>query len=113
MGNPSMGHHRRHWLKVFGRLSPESLLYSFFYKGYLPTRPVALSMPSKYMVSVCLDLETMTAWETLPVGEKSKRVREALRTAKIVSQRAALITALRVQLKELKNEVYHLRWGGE
>ena len=43
------------------------------------------------------------------MGERSSRVREALRTASIVSERDALVVALRNQVKRLKDEVYFLR----
>ena len=66
-------------------------------------------MPSKYMVSVSLDLETMNAWEALPVGERSKRVRDALRTAEIVNQRDLLIKALRGQIRDLKKGIADLK----
>ena len=113
MGNPSIGLHRRYWLKVFGRFISRKPYGSFFLEGYLPAFLLGLSMPSKYMVSVSLDLETITAWEALPMGEKSKRVREALRTASIVSDRDALVKVLRRQVKKLKDEVYYLRSGGD
>ena len=82
---------------------------SFFLEGYLPTAPLHFFMPSKYMVSVSLDLETMNAWEALPVGERSKRVRDALRTAEIVNQRDLLIKALRGQIRDLKKEIADLK----
>lgn len=41
-------------------------------------------MPSKYSVALSLDEASMALWEGLPVGERSKRVREALETADIV-----------------------------
>ena len=113
MGNHSISLHRRYWLKVFGRFISRKPYGSFFLEGYLPTRRLRPDMPSKYMVSVSLDLETITAWEALPMGEKSKRVREALRTASIVSDRDALVKVLRRKIKSLENEVYYLRSGGD
>jgi hypothetical protein len=113
MGNHSISLHRRYWLKVFGRFISRKPYGSFFLEGYLPTRRLRPDMPSKYMVSVSLDLETITAWEALPMGEKSKRIREALRTASIVSERDLLIKCLDKQIKRLKDEVYFLRHGGE
>ena len=66
-------------------------------------------MPSKYMVSVSLDLETMKAWEALPVGERSKRVREALRTASLVLDRDLSIKMRNYQILELKKEIADLK----
>ena len=66
-------------------------------------------MPSKYMVSVSLDLETMKAWEALPVGERSKRVREALRTASLVLDRDLSIKIRNYQILELKKEIADLK----
>jgi hypothetical protein len=100
-------------LKVFGRFISRKPYGSFFLEGYLPAFLLGVFMPSKYMVSVSLYLETITAWEALPMGEKSKRVREALRTASIVSDRDALVEALRRKVKSLENEVYYLRSGGD
>jgi hypothetical protein len=58
-------------------------------------------MPSKFMVSVVLDNATIAMWEALPKGERSKRIREALRTATVVNDRDCLIIALRRQIKHL------------
>ena len=57
------------------------------------------------MVTVSLDLETITAWEALPVGEKSLRVREALRTALIVSHKDLEIEAQSRRIAFLENEL--------
>jgi hypothetical protein len=65
-------------------------------------------MPSKYMVSVVLDNETIEIWEGLPVGERSKRVREALRTAEIVAERDSYIKALQSQNEVLNRLVKKL-----
>jgi hypothetical protein len=70
-------------------------------------------MPSQRTVALSLDEETLEIWKTLPSGERSQRVREALRTASIVSDRDALVKVLRRQVKSLKDEVYFLRHGGE
>ena len=51
------------------------------------------------MVSVSLDNETVELWESLPVGERSKRLREALKQASIVNERDMLVEALRKQIK--------------
>ena len=51
------------------------------------------------MVSVVLDNETIEIWEGLPVGERSKRVREALRTAELVEVRDSQIKALEAQIQ--------------
>ena len=50
------------------------------------------------MVSLVLDKETIEIWEGLPVGERSKRVREALRTAELVEVRDSQIKALEAQI---------------
>lgn len=52
-------------------------------------------MPSKYSVALVLDSETNSIWDNLPVGERSHRVREALKNAGIVHERDLLIEALR------------------
>jgi|TARA_R110000824_G_scaffold106109_2_gene250736 hypothetical protein len=70
-------------------------------------------MPSQRTVALSLDEETLEIWGSLPTGERSKRVREALRTASIVSERDLLIKCLDKQIKRLKDEVYFLRHGGE
>ena len=64
------------------------------------------------MVSVCLDNETIAMWEALPKGVRSKRVREALRTATIVNDRDCLILALRRQVKHLMQTNSDLRLYG-
>ena len=64
-------------------------------------------MPSKYMVSVSLDNETVELWESLPVGERSKRLREALKQASIVNERDMLVEALRKQIKS-KNKALQM-----
>ena len=60
------------------------------------------------MVSVVLDNETIEIWEGLPVGERSKRVREALRTAEIVAERDSYIKALQSQNEVLNRLVKKL-----
>ena len=60
------------------------------------------------MVSVVLDNETIEIWEGLPVGERSKRVREALRTAEIVAERDSYIKALQSQNERLNRLVKKL-----
>ena len=60
------------------------------------------------MVSVVLDNETIEIWEGLPVGERSKRVREALRTAEIVAERDSYIKALQSQNEILNRLVKKL-----
>ena len=56
-------------------------------------------MPAKYTVALVLDHVTNTMWDELPVGERSKRVREALKRASIVNERDMLVEALRKQIK--------------
>jgi|TARA_R110000824_G_scaffold34206_3_gene108996 hypothetical protein len=57
------------------------------------------------MVSVSLDLETMRVWEGLPVGDRSGRVREALKTALVVQERDLLIESLRRRIDGLKTDL--------
>ena len=82
---------------------------TFFSEGYLPTDLVHQIMPSKYMVSVSLDYETMQAWETLPVGERSKRLREALRTADLVLRRDLSIKKRDHEILGLKKEIADMK----
>lgn len=82
---------------------------TFFSEGYLPTHRTPQIMPSKYMVSVSLDFETMQAWETLPVGERSKRIREALRTADLVLRRDLSIKKRDHEILELKKEIADMK----
>ena len=56
-------------------------------------------MPAKYTVALVLDNVTNIMWDELPVGERSKRVREALKRASIVNERDMLVEALRKQIK--------------
>ena len=82
---------------------------SFFLEGYLPTHPIPEFMPSKYMVSVSLDLETMNAWEALPIGERSKRVRDALRTAGIVADKDKRIDAMSGRIEYLEKQIADMK----
>ena len=66
-------------------------------------------MPSKYMVSVSLDEVTMIMWEELPVGTRSKRIREAISTASIVNERDMLVAALRKQIDHAKRTISDMR----
>ena len=70
-------------------------------------------MPSKYMVSLVLDKETIAIWEGLPVGERSSRIRASLKDAELAWGQDNLIKALRGQIKQLKKQVDHARWGEE
>ena len=63
------------------------------------------------MVSVVLDNETIEIWEGLPVGERSKRIRASLKDAQLAWGQDNLIKALRGQIKQLKDQLYHLKWG--
>ena len=56
-------------------------------------------MPSKFVVGLSLDSELMDVWNSLPRGERSKRVREALRTAELVEVRDSQIKALEGQIR--------------
>ena len=55
-------------------------------------------MPSKYSVALSLDEPSMMLWEQLPIGERSKRVREAIKVADIVQVKDIQIKALREQI---------------
>lgn len=55
--------------------------------------------PSKFTVALVLDHVTNIMWDELPVGERSSRVREALKRASIVNERDMLIEALRKQIR--------------
>jgi len=61
-------------------------------------------MPSQRVVALSLDEETLEIWKALPNGERSERVREALRTASIVAQRDKHIEALRGLADRLRKE---------
>jgi len=61
-------------------------------------------MPSQRTVALSLDEETLEIWKSLPAGERSQRVRDALRTAEIVSHRDAHIDALQNLTKRLRKE---------
>ena len=55
-------------------------------------------MPSKFVVGLSLDSELMDVWNSLPIGERSKRVRDALRTAELVEVRDSHIKSLEKQI---------------
>ena len=73
-------------------------LYIFLRKVYTHP-PLRSTMPAKYTVALVLDHVTNIMWDELPVGERSMRVREALKRASIVNERDMLIEALRKQIK--------------
>ena len=56
-------------------------------------------MASRYTVAVVLDEESGAVWDSLPAGEKSQRVREALKDAGVIRHREMTIEALRRQIK--------------
>ena len=65
-------------------------------------------MPSQHAVALSLDSETWSIWSALPKGERSKCVREALRTAEIVAERDSYIKALQSQNEVLNRLVKKL-----
>jgi hypothetical protein len=69
-------------------------------------------MPSQRTVALSLDEETQAMWEALPRGERSKRIREALRTATIVNDRDCLIEALRRALEQCTKQNKDFRLYG-
>jgi hypothetical protein len=66
-------------------------------------------MPSQRAVALSLDEETHEIWKNLPVGERSERVRSALRDAEIVERRDMLIEALRRQIKNHRRIISDIR----
>lgn len=66
-------------------------------------------MPSKYTVAVVLDEESGAIWDSLPAGEKSKRVRKAISDAEIVERRDMLIEALRRQINNRERIISDIR----
>ena len=66
-------------------------------------------MPSKYMVSVCLDEVTMMMWEQLPIGERSKRIREAVRNASAIEERDVAIESMERALKHRRRTIEDMR----
>ena len=69
-------------------------------------------MPSQRTVALSLDEGTLEIWKALPTGERSERVREALRTAEIVAHRDAHIEALQRLVKRLRKERDDLKLFG-
>jgi hypothetical protein len=92
-------------------LLPFSFGDSFFEKPYIPTHPLTI-MPSHRTVALSLDEETQAMWQALPIGERSKRVREALRIATIVNDRDCLVEALRRALDQCTKQNKDLRLYG-
>tara|TARA_R110002096_G_C14205702_1_gene689395 strand:- start:96 stop:311 length:216 start_codon:yes stop_codon:yes gene_type:complete len=70
-------------------------------------------MPSQRTVALSLDEETLDIWDSLPRGERSKRVRDALKQAENRHGVELVLEGLRAEIKSLKDEVYHLKWGGD
>ena len=83
---------------VVGALALPVPFYSFFQRVYTHP-PLRNTMPAKYTVALVLDHVTNIMWDELPAGERSKRVREALKRASIVNERDMLVEALRKQIK--------------
>tara|TARA_Y100000310_G_C20457856_1_gene703916 strand:+ start:245 stop:475 length:231 start_codon:yes stop_codon:yes gene_type:complete len=61
------------------------------------------------MVSVSLDEVTMMMWEQLPIGERSKRVREAIRSASAIEERDVAIESMERALKHRQRIIEDMR----
>ena len=70
-------------------------------------------MPSKYSVALSLDSVTFRLWETLPIGERSKRIREALVVADLVVAKDADIAMLQDQLLDRIHQVRKLKMSNQ
>lgn len=78
-------------------------------------------MPSNFRVALSLDKEANDIWNTLPAGDKSRRVREALKTASIVHEKdlkaehqSKRINSLRIDRKQLQralDQARHFKCG--
>ncbi len=78
-------------------------------------------MPSNFRVALSLDKEANDIWNQLPAGDKSRRVREALKTALIVYEKdlkadaqSELINSLRTDRKQLQralDQARHFKCG--
>lgn len=66
-------------------------------------------MPSQRTVALSLDEETLEVWKSLPVGERSERVREALRTAGIVAAKDMRIDAMAGRIKYLEKQIADMK----
>jgi hypothetical protein len=66
-------------------------------------------MPSKFTVGVVLDNATIGIWESLPIGERSKRIREALTTASVVMDRDRMITKRDLEIKEMRELIADMK----
>jgi len=113
MGKPSM------MLSLLGfgwegnrKLFPFSLAILFFQRVFTHP-PYPATMPSKYMVSVSLDSVTVAIWEGLPIGERSKRVREALAVADLVVVKDGEIENLQNQTMRHINLIRKLQMSNQ
>lgn len=70
--------------------------------------PHPATMPSKFMVSVSLDKVTIEMWEALPAGERSKRIREALRESVTIYGQDVVIANLRESERLLRHRIKKL-----
>ena len=66
-------------------------------------------MPSQRTVALSLDEETIVVWKSLPVGERSERVREALRTAGIVAEKDMRIDAMAGRIEYLEKQIADMK----
>ena len=59
--------------------------------------------------ALVLDKETNDIWDNLPLGERSQRVREALKEAELVNHRDMLVVALRKQIERRERIISDIR----
>ena len=69
-------------------------------------------MPSQRTVALSLDKETLAIWDGMPRGERSKRVRDALKNAELVWGKDNLIKALRGKIKQAEKEISDMKLFG-
>ena len=66
-------------------------------------------MPSQRTVALSLDEETLEIWKSLPAGERSQRVRDALRTAEIVADKDMRIDAMAGRIEYLEKQIADMK----
>jgi len=67
---------------------------------------VVLEMPSKYSAVVSLDKQTFDIWESLPRGDRSKRLRDALIISEIVFHKEVEVEHKESRIKHLERVIY-------
>jgi len=81
----------------------------FFFPKVLTYPPLRRAMPSKFTVSLVLDKETNELWDNLPIGERSWRVRQALKDANTIEIRDRTIVAVRKQVERHERTLSDIR----